>query len=619
MCGICGIAGLRNRAVLAKMNQAMIHRGPDEDGFYIDDDISLAMRRLKIIDLATGAQPIHNETRDIWVIFNGEIYNFEELKKDLISKGHSFYTKTDTEVIPHLYEEYKESFLEKLEGMYSIALWDKTKGKLLLARDRVGIKPLYYSIKNGNLYFASEIKPLFAVQDIKKEIDYSSVYNFVDLLYIPAPKSIYKDIHKLLAGHYLVWQNGNISIKQYWDLSCKSIEYPQEDIKNRIKYLLRDSVKKHLMSDVSLGAFLSGGMDSSAIVALMSEYVKKVKTFSIGYQEKYSSYNELKFARCVAERFNTEHHEYILEPKVVDILPALVQTYGEPFADSSSIPTYLISQASSKHVTVALTGIGGDELFAGYPRYLGAKFFLLYKKFPAFIRSILNGIINLLPESTSSANTAGRLKRFTGAGNKEFDKAYIEWMSFVKNRDMLFSKDFNQQLSKGDIFNPLELYFDKSKDVEQLQQLYYVDVKSYLADDLLCMADRMSMAHSLELRVPLLDHRLVELLGSVELGLKTKGLKLKYLFKKIMSDMLPSQIMNRGKLGFMIPLSQWLKDDLQSYIKEFLSEESIKKRGIFNHNYVASMIQRHNSGRGLFTDQLWALLNLELWFRNFSD
>lgn len=607
----------------------MVHRGPDDNGFYIDENVAIGIQRLSVIDLYTGHQPMGNEDKTIWVVFNGEIYNFKELKQVLEKEGHKFVTRSDTETIVHSYEEYGEECVKKFRGMFAIAVWDKEKKKLFLARDRLGIKPLYYTLVNGNLLFASEIKALLECEEVKRDVDLVGMHYFLTFLYIPTPLSMFKGIKKLPPAHTLSYINGEIDISQYWDLGFSKGKIQREDYYcEQILDLLKEAVKIRLISDVPLGVFLSGGIDSSSIVGLMSEGLinqtptAKVKTFSIGYEERFASYNELKYSRLVAKHFGTDHHEFIVKPDAVDLLPKIIHHFDEPFADSSAISTYLVSQVARKHITVALSGIGGDEAFSGYPRYIGLQLARYYKKLPLFMRkNLLLRLTNQLPESTESGDIIGRFKRFIRGGILPADERYLSWVSFFDNEayNKLFTEELKNELLISDPFKIHKELLDKEWISEFLDRIFYLDVKTYLVDDLLAMGDRMSMANSLELRVPFCDHKLLELSASIPYSLKIKGLRLKYLLKRAVSRLLPKEIITKRKQGFMIPLGSWLQTELKDLTLDLLSSKSIKRRGYFNCDYIQWMLREHYEGRQNLSDQIWALMTLEMWHRIYID
>jgi len=623
MCGICGTAGFSNQGLLKRMTRQMTHRGPDDEGYFIDNNVGLGIRRLSIIDLDTGHQPIHNENENLWIVYNGEIYNYRELRIRLEQNGHRFYTKSDTEVIIHLYEEKGEDCVQDLNGMFVFAIWDKRSQKLFIARDRLGVKPLYYTLKNGKLLFASELKAILEFEEITREINLEAIDYFLTFLYIPAPLTIFKGINKLPAGYTLIYQSHNLTTRQYWDLHITAVHQRNEEFYYQQLYaLLKDAVKIRLESEVPLGVFLSGGMDSSTIVGLMSGLTSQpIKTFTIGYPDKDKSYNELKNARLVARKFNTDHHEYIIRPNLVKILPKLVWHFDEPFADSSAVPTFIVSEIAKEKITVALNGIGGDECFAGYPRYLGVYLADYYQRLPLSLRKIFMLLTRQLPESMDSINLLGRVKRFARGGVLPNIERYISWVSYLQYRqkESLYTPDFFSYLNGSDSRKKHLEYYQNVKTNDFLDTVSYVDIKTYLVDDLLMMGDKMSMANSLELREPFCDYRLVEFAASIPLALKIKGFNPKHLFKKTISNLLPQEIVRGRKHGFMIPIARWIKEEIKVWVEDLLSENNIKKRGYFRYEYVRWMLEQHCQGKQNFSDQIWALLVLELWHQIFVD
>ncbi|MBL7196686.1 MAG: asparagine synthase (glutamine-hydrolyzing) [Candidatus Omnitrophica bacterium] len=617
MCGICGIVGKQDKQLLEKMCNTMLHRGPDSNGTFAERDVGLGIRRLRIIDLETGDQPIHNEDKTKWIIHNGEIYNFKELREDLIRKGHRFYTKSDTEVILHLYEEYKDDCVKFLRGMFVFAIWDNNEKRLFLARDRVGIKPLYYSFRNAKLVFASQLRAILQDKEISHSIDLEALDYYLTFLYIPAPLTIFRDIRKLPPAHTLTIKNGNIKIKRYWRLDFKQDKIESDDYyKERLIEILREVMQLHMISDVPLGALLSGGLDSSTIVAMMSRLSRcPIKTFSIGFEKRFSSYNELEYSRLIAEKFHTEHREFIIRPKIIDILPQIVSHSEEPFADSSAILNYLICQEAKKFVTVGLTGIGGDEIFGGYPRYLGLIVDKYYQRLPHFLRSGLSGLSNFIPQTSDSQNIGGRLSRFIRSNSETKNGRYIRWLTYFDS-DMK-SKLLNQEPKDYRYIH--YNYLDDEKSNDFLNKASYLDINTYLPNDLLIMADKMSMAHSFELRVPLCDHKLMEFCAGIPFSMKLKGLKLKSLFKETIKDILPEKVVNKRKQGFMVPLADWLREDLKDYVLQTLNESNIKKGGYFNSKYIAKILDMHFKGKAIYTHQIWALFIFEIWQRNFIN
>jgi len=621
MCGICGTAGFSDKGLLKKMTDTLTHRGPDAEGFHEDSDVGLGVRRLRIIDLATGDQPIYNEDRSICVVLNGEIYNFKELREQLIERGHQFSTLADTEVIVHLYEEEGKDCVHKLEGMFAFAIWDKKEEELFIARDRLGIKPLYYTHQNNRFLFASEIKALLEDRNVSREINPAALDYFLTFLYIPAPLTVFKEINKLKAGHFLIFKNGKFYTERYWKLNISQEEQKAAGFyEEQIIHALQKTVKSHLVSDVPIGVFLSGGIDSSAIVSLMHQSgVDSIRTFSIGYEGKYSSYNELEYSRLIAERFSTKHQEFIIKPDIIQILPEVVNYIDEPFADSSALLTYLISKEASQHVKVALSGVGGDEAFGGYPRYSGAIISSYYERFPSSLRKLLRNFSSRIKPSPKGRDTPGRIKRFLESGLLSPEEKYMAWMTFFDShmKNDIYNTDLRKKINEDEEYIHFK-YFNEIDSQDYLNRIFYVDVNTYLPDDLLIMADRMSMAHSLELRVPFCDHKLMEFSFSIPFQLKLKGLRLKGLFKKSLKGLLPKEILNKPKQGFMVPLADWLREDLKGYALEVLSRDNIKKRNFFDPDRVQDILNKHFSGQEIYTHQIWALMVLEIWLRNSS-
>ena len=627
MCGICGkLNFIDNQPVepslLDKMCNALSHRGPDDAGFFIDDSIGFGMRRLSIIDLATGHQPIHNEDRSIWIILNGEIYNFWDLRPRLEAKGHRFYTKSDTETLVHLYEDYGDGCVKHLRGMFGLALWDNKKRRLLLARDRVGQKPLFYTIANGSLIFASEIKSILQDPSVKREVNLESLHHFLAFGYVPAPLTMFRGINKLPPAHILISEKGSVRIERYWDLSFKEkIQLAPDELAEKVYELVKEAVKIRLVSDVPLGAFLSGGMDSSTVVGLMSELsTRPVKTFSIGFEE--SSFNEMKYARTVADYFGTDHHEFTVKPRAIEILPELIWHFDEPFADSSAIPTYYVSKITREHVTVALNGDGGDETFAGYERYYADRLAEYYIKCPASFRErVIDRFLGRFPETTEKKSLIKRLKKFTQAASLPAEQRYARWMSTFtsETKKELYSGELKNRLSEVDSASYLEEVFSRADANNFLDQLLFVDTNTYLPEDLLVKVDRMSMAHSLEARSPFLDHKLMEFAATIPYDLKLKGSRTKYILKKAMSKLVPIEILKRPKEGFGVPVSQWFKRELKELAYQVLLEPRTQARGYFDYDYVRKILDGHQSGKVDHGARIWTLVNLELWHRMFID
>lgn len=623
MCGICGIINSEkeNRVdpqLLKQMTDTIVHRGPDDEGTYVDNNVGLGMRRLSIIDLSTGKQPISNEDKTVWIVFNGEIYNHKEIRKELEKAGHRFETQCDTEAIVHAYEEYGEKCVQKFNGMFAFAIWDSRKNIVFLARDRVGIKPLYYFFDKNRLIFGSELKTILKAKDIPRRIDLQALDNFLTFEYIPAPLSIFQDIRKLPPGHTLTLRDNEIWVRNYWDVDVKSNGKTYDEYVHTLRELLQDAVKIRLMSDVPLGAFLSGGIDSSIIVALMARVMDQpVKTFSIGFED--SSYNELKYARLVAEKFNTEHHEFIIKPDAVDLADNLLKFLDEPFGDFSIFPTYLVSKMARDFVTVTLSGDGGDELFGGYDTYIADGMAKYFNRLPRALRNgFLTKVLEMVPPSSKKKGLVNRAKRFVEGMKLPEDLRHTRWMIFLQEfeKNQLYAQDMQSGILEKDPYKFIRRYFANvayNQNDETNQQMY-VDVKTYLVDNILVKVDRMSMATSVEARVPFLDHRFVEFAGTVPGKYKLQGRKTKMILKQSMEELLPKEILYRGKEGFSIPIKNWLKNELKPMMMDTLSPEKIKREGFFNSNYVDTLINEHLSGKENHSHRLWALMIFGRWY-----
>ncbi|MFH1231905.1 MAG: asparagine synthase (glutamine-hydrolyzing) [Planctomycetota bacterium] len=635
MCGICGRINFDSaksripKELMHRMCETIIHRGPDSEGIYLSTDqhsdsipVGLGIRRLAIIDLQTGDQPIHNEDKSIWIVLNGEIYNFKSLREDLEKRGHTFYTQSDTEVIVHLYEDLGINSLKYLRGMFALALWDNNKQKLFLARDRLGKKPLCYAHSNKYLIFASELKAILLNPEIKKDIDLEALDYYLSYYCIPAPFTIFKQIRKLPPASYLICDaKGNIKIEKYWHLDYQEkMILPVKEYSGRIMDLLEEATKIRMVSDVPLGALLSGGIDSSAVVGFMAKHsAKPVKTFSIGFSE--SDYSELKYAKLVADHFKTEHHEFIVTPKVIEILPKLVWHYSEPYADSSMLPSYYVANETRKHVTVALNGDGGDENFAGYPRYLAQK--LISQPMVRGLSKLIHHLI--LPSGNADPRKFfTRLKRFTKVAHLQPAQRYLQWQLCFDaiNRQRLYQpwlKDELKQSTGITAENYLLNLYNNAPAKTSLDRMLYTDMMSYLPDDLLVKMDIASMANSLEARSPFLDHKLVKFTSQIPPALKLKGFTLKYILKKALRGFVPERILIRGKMGFGVPINRWFRNDLKGYIQKTLSPETIRKRNYFQPETIQGLMKEHFAGRVDNGARLWALLVLEIWFQTFID
>ncbi|HOK79805.1 MAG TPA: asparagine synthase (glutamine-hydrolyzing) [bacterium] len=628
MCGICGIAGKEKRisdSLIRKMASTMVHRGPDEEGFEFFDNVGLGHRRLRIIDLTTGKQPMSNENHTIFLICNGEIYNFRQLRKSLENCGHVFRTQSDNEVILHLYEQHGTGCLKFLRGMFAFAIWDDRDKTLFLARDRLGKKPLVYSIKNHSIYFASEIKALLEVEEISREINLKAIDLFLTYQAIPAPWTIFKEIKKLPPAHYLIWKDGKVKIERYWQIDfTKKLK-----LKNEHEYIdamwekLVESTKLRMIADVSLGAFLSGGIDSSTIVGIMSEVSKEpVKTFSVGFEE--SDFSELHYAGIVAKKFRTEHYEFIVKPDIISILPKLIWYYNEPYADSSMVPTYYVARETSKHVVVALNGDGGDENFAGYTRYwqteLLEKIYRAYGYIPLFRKQILKTLTKFHEKFPS--NTVFRIWKWLEETEKYgFDYAYARRLiSFTRDfRLGIYSEEMKKEIADFDSLFLVRKIWDNSGDIDLLEKMLATDFQIYLPDVLMVKMDIATMANSLEARSPFLDHEFVELVASFPSHLKMKSFKSKYLLKKKLKNFLPDEIVTRKKMGFGIPVGRWFRYELKNFLQEILLDKHVSSRGYFKPELVRNMVEQHISGSVDHTSRLWSLVMLEMWHKIFVD
>jgi asparagine synthase (glutamine-hydrolysing) len=617
MCGIAGIMSLSDRVVrleeLRAMCDAIIHRGPDDQGFHIGSGIGLGMRRLSIIDLRTGHQPVENEDGSVRVVFNGEIYNFESLRKSLQAQGHEFRTDTDTEVIVHLYEQYDEGCVDRLRGMFVFALWDQRRRKLMIARDRLGKKPLYYTIAKDRLIFASELKSVLQIPEVERRFDWAALAHYLSSLCTPLDKSILAGIHKLPPAHVLTatpWHG--IKIKQYWDLRFDADYQKSEDyFVERLRDLLEESVRLRMISDVPLGAFLSGGVDSSAVVAMMARNSSRpVKTFSIGFKER--EFNELDYARQVSQHLGTEHEELVVEPNVLEMIDDIAWYLDEPFGDPSAIPTYMVSKLASGSVKVVLSGDGGDELFAGYDRYLVERRERRYRVLPAPVRKMAGLVGRVMPEGAKGRNFLRHLaydgvERYLDA-NVVFKRPQLE--KLLKAEALATIRRYDPLRTRREL-----MHAEKS---HWLSSLQYADTKLYLPNDILTKVDRMSMAHSIEARVPLLDHKLVEFAATIPPELKLRGNTTKYIFKRAMEGILPDQILYRPKRGFAVPLSRWFRGHLNGFVRDLLLDCTSRQRGILNPEYIERLVVMNDRGRNL-DFELWSLITFELWCRKFMD
>ncbi|MEW5802715.1 MAG: asparagine synthase (glutamine-hydrolyzing) [bacterium] len=626
MCGIFGIYNFARPELavefsdLKLMGDAIAHRGPDAEGFHLEGTLGFGSRRLSIIDRSGGQQPIANEDRTIVVVYNGEIYNYQHLKEDLEQKGHRFSTSSDTEVLVHLYEEYGEELITPLRGMFAFALWDAKNRKLLLARDRVGIKPLFYTQSGTGIVFGSELKSLLKIKGIQRTVDPMALDAYFTLSYIPAPLTIFKGIQKLLPGHLMtITLQDGIRIRPYWNLAVDpDYSKPESYFLEGAMELMEEAVRIHLMSEVPLGAFLSGGLDSGCVVAFMARNLPQaVRTFTIGFGGAVGGFSdERPYARLVARHYSACHFEQEVTPKAVDVLHRVVQSLDEPLADDSAIPSYYVSELAKRQVTVALSGLGGDELFGGYERYLGFQVGDWYDFLPAWMRNkIINPLALGLPEQANGNPGINRLKRFIRGSGLPASARYLEFISLLslQQRRHLYHPDVGRQIDFSHIESYLKSFFYQPKNVPSLNRVFYQDVHTYLPDDILALTDRISMAHSLEVRVPFLDHKLLEFCFRIPPEMKLKFFQKKYLMKKFGATLLPYAILRHKKQGFVGPMAHWLRHDLKTYLLEMLSEEAIRRSGFFDPKAVQKILDEHFSLRQTHDKLIFALLVFQIW------
>jgi asparagine synthase (glutamine-hydrolysing) len=624
MCGIAGMIhsdpdGRIDHGTVHQMCDAIVHRGPDDEGIFVKKNVGLGMRRLSIIDVAGGHQPVFNEDRTVSVVYNGEIYNFPELRPELEKRGHRFTTHTDTEVIVHSYEELGADCVTKFRGMFAFALYDERQGKLLLARDRFGKKPLHYALVNGLLLFGSEIKSILAVAPELARLNNDALLQYMYFGYIPDPLTAFESIQKLPPGHLLEFQGGEIRVRQYWDLPEYGTRPPrsEEECLQELEWRLAEAVRIRLISDVPLGALLSGGTDSSTVVALMARASSRpVKTFSIAFG--HDDFNEAHYARTVAQKFGTDHQELVVEPNIEQTVEKLTGSLEEPFGDSSMLPTYHVSCMARQHVTVALSGDGGDEIFAGYDRYRIQQQRQVFERVPVWVRRIYRDrVYSRLPQ-----NMRGR--KFSYNISLPWEERYVDSISFVPSieRDMpLLSDAFRDTLRNED--NPDSLmhgYFRKAPATDPVSKMLYVDTKTYMVADILTKVDRMSMATSLEVRAPLLDHVFVEWVTALPVEWKLRGRQQKYILRKLAERVgVPPEVLHRPKQGFALPMVHWVRNELKELVNSILLDSRTLQRGYFSPKSVRRLLDEHSHGRRDHSDCIWRMLIFELWHRNFLE
>jgi len=622
MCGIVGIYYFdpekkAEQGDLKIMTDRMAHRGPNDEGFFVKNNMGLGMRRLSIIDLGGGHQPIFTQDKSKAIVFNGEVYNFVDHRPALKQKGHKFSTKSDTEVVLHLYEEYGMNFFEKTNGMFGLAIWDDTLQQLLVVRDRIGIKPLYYYRDREKIVFASEIKSILALPSVKAELDMQGLGSFLKYGFTPAPLTLFKNIYKIPPAHYLRIQGKDAEVKSYWSLSYAAKHRGSEDeISEQLYELLKSSVRYRLVADVPLGAFLSGGMDSSGIVHMMKELgTQTINTYSIGFGKGYEFYNELGAAGRFAKDYQTNHHEILVEPDVVDLFPRLIASLDEPLADSSFLVTYLVSKLARETVTVILSGVGGDELFGGYRRYLNVQINRYMRIMPLWFRKkVLKRVVNNLPvdRNNNLLNYFRLAKAYLNTADLALQQQYGVYTS-------VFQDDFRRQLAleNENIPNYYEQYFSECDSPDLLDKIMYFDLKTSLPEQLLMLTDKMTMAVSLEGRVPFLDHRVVEFAAGIPSDLKLKGFKLRYIQKKMFENRFPDYVFQQKKKGFGAPIGTWIRNELNEMTHDLLSEDYVRRQGVFNPAAVQNALKDHFEMKQDYTDNLLALIAFQIWHKEY--
>jgi len=621
MCGICGFTGSQSLKVLENMTQRIFHRGPDEDGYYCDENVKLGMRRLSIIDLESGKQPVHNEDKSVWTVFNGEVYNFKSLRHELIKKGHIFYTHhSDTEVIVHLYEEYGQDFPNYINGMFALALWDINAKTLILIRDRMGVKPLFYTLVNGNLVFASEIKSILAYPGYKKEIGFEGIYHYFSFKNVPSPLTAFKGIYSLLPGEIIVFKDGAIQNKRYWKINFQEkYDYREEELEENIINALEDAVRIRMISDVPFGAYLSGGVDSSAVVALMSKYHDRpVKTFSLGYEDELANKEaDLYYAREVSKLFGTDHYEYIMSSReLLDDIENVVGSFDQPF--SGTVSTYFLSKLIKKHVKVALSGDGADELFGSYMAHRLAQpmfhFTRMYDKYQN--GSLTEGDLMLLQPFSLNLQYLDGLHAKSG-GNFARWRYELLVHSDLEKSSLLSDCFFNNLKVNTSSYDFLEEYFKKGSTMDPLNSILEVDWNSLLPDQVLAFVDFLSMAHSVEVRSPFLDYRLVELVSSIPGSVKIKNGVVKDILKKSITGLIPERVISRPKEGFVLPIFYWMTSQIKGYINEELSERNLNMHMFYRNDEVKEILSRFNAGDNTVATKLWNIFMFQVWYKKY--
>lgn len=621
MCGICGIYNAQSKEpvsaeLLAHMINSLSHRGPDDSGSYLDGSMGLGFARLSIIDLTGGHQPMSNETGDIWLVFNGEIWNYKELRKELIEKGHYFRTNSDTETIVHAYEEYGVNCVARLNGMFSFAIWDAPRRRLLLARDRAGKKPLYYTQVNGSLLFGSEIKSLLYHPDVKRKADTQALADFLSVRYVPGPATLFENIYKVLPGHWLLYENDTLKEECYWDYTFGQTDNrPLEEYMQGVRQHVHRAVEERMIADVPVGAFLSGGVDSSIVTGIMSQLTNQpIQTFAVGFDEE--GYSELPYAKLAADHFGTEHHELVVKSSdLAAYWPLLTWHRDEPVSEPSDLGVYLVSRLARKYVKVVLSGEGGDELFAGYPKYVVDWMARYYHILPISIRDgMITPLLDQLPYSMRKLKIAARNL------SQPVPQRWMSWFGIFNSqlKEKILS-DTTKASINIDSSRVFERWLKNNPQRDDLSSMLYLDTKIWLPDNLLMKGDKMTMAASLEARMPLLDYHLTEYAASIPSKVKVKSFKAKYLLKRTFADFLPEAILTRKKMGFNVPTGIWFREGQRNLITRLLLSERARDRGYLNNAFVAKLLRDHLEGKTNYQAQLFTLASLELWFRVFID
>ncbi|MBN6053694.1 asparagine synthase (glutamine-hydrolyzing), partial [Nonomuraea sp. RK-328] len=620
---VCGIAGIVSTdrpdpALVRRMCDVIGHRGPDGAGYHDDEHASLGMRRLAIIDVATGDQPVYSEDERVVAVFNGELYNFQELRADLAARGHRFRTAGDSECLTHLYEEYGAELVHRLRGMFALAIWDRDRGRLVLARDRVGKKPLYWRAGHDAIHFASELKSLTQDPAMPREIDPLALHHYLSFRYVPAPRSIYQGVHKLPPGHYLVWERGQVTIRRYWRLEQASVPAPgatEAEAQERLRELLLEATRIRMVSERPLGAFLSGGIDSSAVVAAMARQTSEpVRTFCIGFDD--SHYDERHKARAVARHYATDHHEFVVTTGVLDVLPKLAWHFDEPFADSSAVPSFYVAEMSRRHVTVVLNGDGGDECFGGYHRYALMDWAGRIPALPPSLAALSDRLGARVMDRARFGTPRQRLGRLMRFAAERPPRRYAQLMSCFtgEQKDRLYTDALRREVAGTDSYTLLSQLFEESRAASAVGRVLEVDTLTYLPGDLLVKIDITTMANSLEARSPFLDHHLMEWAATLPSAFKVRNLRTKLLLKNAVAPWLPDELLHYPKRGFGVPLAAWLRGELRELTHDLLTDDTARARGLFSPRAVQDLLREHMAGVD-HGERLWALLQFELWHR----